>query len=215
MNIILLGAPGAGKGTQAEKIISKFNMQRVATGDMLRTAIQNETKIGLQVKDIMASGKLVSEEIVLSLVEEELKNSANSSLLFDGFPRTVKQAAFLKSIGVKIDYVVEINVPDDNIISRLSGRWVHSASGRVYHAVNNPPREQWLDDETGEQLEQRDDDKPETVKERLKIYHDTTAPVVKWYKDNKNELSTAFFSVDGTKDVDAVFADISNGLAKV
>lgn len=214
MNIILLGAPGAGKGTQAEKIIDKYNMLRVATGDMLRLAIQNQTETGMKVKDIMAAGKLVPEDIILSIVKEELEKNSDKSLLFDGFPRTVQQAEFLKSIGINVDYVVEIDVPDENIVSRLGGRWVHSKSGRVYHAVNNPPKEQWLDDETGEPLEQREDDKPETVKKRLKVYHETTAPVVKWYQSNKEELSTEFFSVDGTQDVDAVFASISENLSK-
>ena len=146
MNIILLGAPGAGKGTQAANIIEKYSAKRVATGDMLRSEIQNQTPIGLKVKEIMAAGQLVSEEIILEIVKNAIANEMNKSLLFDGFPRTVNQAQFLSKLGIPIDYVIEIHVPDEDIINRLGGRWVHPASGRVYHEVNNPPLKKWYDE---------------------------------------------------------------------
>jgi len=182
MRIILLGAPGAGKGTQAQYISKALDIPHISTGDMLRAAVKSETPVGLEAKKVMDAGQLVSDEIILALVKERLTlaDCANGCL-FDGFPRTLAQAEALKKNGVAIDHVVEIDVEDSEIIIRMSGRRVHLASGRTYHVQFNPPKQEGLDDETGEPLLQRADDEEETVRKRLEIYHNQTAPLIEYY----------------------------------
>ncbi|MEE8262145.1 MAG: adenylate kinase [Gammaproteobacteria bacterium] len=183
MRIILLGAPGAGKGTQANFITERLVIPQISTGDMLRAAVRAETPLGLEVKKIMATGALVSDDIILQLVKGRIqKDDCANGYLFDGFPRTIGQAKGMENAGIGIDYVIEIDVSDDEIIERLSGRRVHPASGRTYHVVFNPPRIEGQDDVTGEPLIQRNDDRVETVKKRLQVYHDQTEPLVVYYK---------------------------------
>jgi len=182
MRIILLGGPGAGKGTQANYIKEKFNIPQISTGDMLRAAVTEGTPLGLQAKQVMESGGLVSDEIILGLVKDRIaKDDCVNGFLFDGFPRTIAQAESLKAQGVEIDSVVEIDVDDEEIIKRMGGRRVHLASGRTYHVVFNPPKAEGKDDETGEELIQREDDKEATVRERLKVYHQQTEPLIDYY----------------------------------
>ncbi|WP_342120558.1 adenylate kinase [Pseudoduganella sp. OTU4001] len=182
MRLILLGAPGAGKGTQANFIKEKYNIPQISTGDMLRAAIKEGTELGLAAKKVMDAGQLVSDDIIIGLVKDRLKapDCANG-YLFDGFPRTVAQADAMKDAGVAIDYVLEIAVPDDQIVERMSGRRSHPASGRVYHVKFNPPKVEGKDDVTGEDLVQRDDDKEETVKKRLDVYHNQTEVLLGYY----------------------------------
>ena len=182
MRLILLGAPGAGKGTQAGFIKEKFNIPQISTGDMLRAAVKAGTPLGLAAKKIMDEGGLVSDDIIIGLVKDRLKQpDCAHGYLFDGFPRTIPQADAMKEAGVAIDYVLEIDVPDAAIIERMSGRRVHPASGRTYHVKFNPPKAEGRDDATGEELIQRDDDKEETVKKRLAVYHDQTEVLVDYY----------------------------------
>jgi adenylate kinase len=182
MKLILLGAPGAGKGTQANYIKEKFNIPQISTGDMLRAAVKAGTPLGLAAKKIMDAGGLVSDDIIINLVKERIKEpDCANGFLFDGFPRTLPQAEAMKQAGVNIDYVVEIDVADDEIIKRMSGRRVHTASGRTYHIVFNPPKVAGKDDVTGEDLVQRLDDAEETVKKRLSVYHEQTKPLVNYY----------------------------------
>ena len=183
MRLILLGPPGAGKGTQAQFIREKFAIPQISTGDMLRAAIKAGTPLGREAKKVMDAGRLVSDDIIIGLVKERLKQpDCARGYLFDGFPRTIPQAEALKTEGMALDYVLEIDVPDDEIITRMSGRRVHPGSGRVYHVQFNPPRVEGKDDDTGEPLIQRDDDKPETVKHRLEVYRKQTRPLVDYYK---------------------------------
>lgn len=182
MRLILLGAPGAGKGTQATFIKEKFGIPQISTGDMLRAAVKAGTPLGIEAKKVMDSGGLVSDEIIINLVKERLKDSdCANGYLFDGFPRTIPQAEAMKEAGVKIDFVLEIDVPHDAIIDRMSGRRTHPASGRTYHVKFNPPKQEGIDDVTGEPLVQRDDDKEETVKKRLDVYEKQTRPLVDYY----------------------------------
>ncbi|PZO28046.1 MAG: adenylate kinase, partial [Betaproteobacteria bacterium] len=182
MRLILLGAPGAGKGTQATFIKEKFGIPQISTGDMLRAAVKAGTPLGIEAKKVMDSGGLVSDEIIINLVKERLKESdCANGYLFDGFPRTIPQAEAMKEAGVKIDFVLEIDVPHDAIIDRMSGRRTHPASGRTYHIKFNPPKQEGIDDVTGEPLVQRDDDKEETVKKRLDVYKKQTRPLVDYY----------------------------------
>lgn len=182
MRLILLGAPGAGKGTQAGFIKEKFNIPQISTGDMLRAAVKAGTPLGLAAKKIMDEGGLVSDDIIIGLVKDRLKQpDCAQGYLFDGFPRTIPQADAMKEAGVAIDYVLEIDVPDAAIVERMSGRRVHPASGRTYHVKFNPPKAEGRDDATGEELIQRDDDKEETVKKRLAVYHDQTEVLVDYY----------------------------------
>jgi adenylate kinase len=182
MRLILLGAPGAGKGTQAGFIKEKFNIPQISTGDMLRAAVKAGTPLGLAAKKIMDEGGLVSDDIIIGLVKDRLKEAdCAHGYLFDGFPRTIPQADAMKDAGVAIDYVLEIDVPDEAIVERMSGRRVHPTSGRTYHVKFNPPKAEGRDDATGEELIQRDDDKEETVKKRLSVYHDQTEVLVDYY----------------------------------
>lgn len=183
MRVILLGAPGAGKGTQAQFITEKYGIPQISTGDMLRAAVKNETPLGLQVKEIMAEGGLVPDETITALIKDRIQEpDCQNGFLLDGFPRTIPQAEALKSEDIRIDHVVEIAVDDEEIVTRLSGRRVHEPSGRTYHIKYDPPKEEGRDNETGEALVQRPDDSEETVRNRLNIYHDQTAPLVDFYQ---------------------------------
>jgi adenylate kinase len=183
MRVILLGAPGAGKGTQAQLIMEKFGIPQISTGDMLRAAVKAGTSLGLQAKDIMAAGGLVPDDLIISLVKERIASSdCANGFLFDGFPRTIPQAQAMLDAGVDIDHVIEIHVPDEEIVSRLSGRRLHEASGRVYHVIHNAPKVAGHDDLTGEPLIQRPDDTEATVRKRLGVYHDQTEPLVGFYQ---------------------------------
>jgi adenylate kinase len=182
MRLILLGAPGAGKGTQANFIKEKYNIPQISTGDMLRAAVKAGTPLGIEAKKVMDAGGLVSDDIIIGLVKDRLKQAdCAHGYLFDGFPRTIPQADAMKEAGVGIDYVLEIDVPDEAIVERMSGRRVHQPSGRTYHVKFNPPKVAGKDDVTGEDLIQRDDDKEETVKKRLAVYHDQTEVLVDYY----------------------------------
>lgn len=184
MRLILLGAPGAGKGTQANFIKEKFNIPQISTGDMLRAAIKAGTELGLAAKKVMDAGGLVSDDIMIGLVKDRLKDcDCERGYLFDGFPRTIAQADAMKDAGINVDYVLEIAVPDESIIERMDGRRSHPASGRVYHTKFNPPKVEGVDDVTGEPLIQRDDDKAETVKKRLDVYHNQTEVLLGYYNN--------------------------------
>jgi adenylate kinase len=184
MRLILLGAPGAGKGTQAQYICERYGIPQISTGDMLRAAVKAGTPLGIEAKKVMDAGGLVSDDIILGLIKERLQQpDCAKGFLFDGFPRTIPQAQALKDQGVKLDFVVEVDVPDGEIIKRMSGRRVHPGSGRTYHVVFNPPRIEGKDDLTDEPLIQRDDDKEETVRKRLDVYHSQTKPLVEFYSN--------------------------------
>ena len=199
MNIVLLGPPGAGKGTQAESICSSYGIPHISTGNMLREAIEAGTKLGLEAKSLMDSGILVSDEVIIGLVEERIgAPDCSSGFLFDGFPRTIPQAVALVERGIKIDAVVEIDVPDEDIINRMSGRRMHPASGRNYHIIYNPPVNEGKDDLTGELLIQREDDKPETVRDRLKVYEEQTSPLVDFYSRLSEREDLNYIKVLGT-----------------
>ena len=192
MRLILLGPPGAGKGTQASFITEHFGIPQISTGDMLRAAVKAGTPLGLQAKQVMESGGLVSDDLIIGLVQDRLKQpDCAAGYLFDGFPRTIPQADALKSANVALDYVLEIDVPEQEIIERMSGRRVHPASGRTYHVKFNPPKAEGIDDLTGEALVQRDDDKEETVRHRLSVYRDQTRPLVDYYSDWAESDSSA------------------------
>lgn len=183
MRIILLGAPGAGKGTQAKFIMGSYAIPQISTGDMLRAAVKAESPLGLQVKDIMAAGALVPDELIIGLVKERIaQDDCKNGFLFDGFPRTIPQAEALFAAGVEIDHVLEISVDDEEIVQRLSGRRVHPDSGRIYHISHNPPKQPGIDDVTGEPLIQREDDKEQTIRKRLAVYHEQTEPLVNYYQ---------------------------------
>jgi adenylate kinase len=214
MKLILLGPPGAGKGTQAQFITEKYGIPQISTGDMLRAAVKAESELGLQVKDIMASGGLVSDDLIIALVKERIEqDDCVNGFLFDGFPRTIPQAQALVEADINIQYVIEIAVDDEEIVSRLSGRRVHESSGRVYHVEHNPPQVSGVDDETGEPLIQRDDDQESTVRNRLHIYHEQTKPLVDFYTDhaaNGKEAPT-FASIDGM----GLLADVQSRIVSV
>ncbi len=214
MKIILLGAPGAGKGTQAQFLTKEFNIPQISTGDMLRAAIKEGTELGKLAKQFMDEGKLVTDDIIIGLVKERIaKEDCKNGFLLDGFPRTIAQADALKENGVEIDAVIEIDVPDSVIVERMSGRRVHPASGRTYHVVFNPPKVEGKDDETGEDLIQRDDDKEEIVKDRLKVYHEQTQPLVDYYKNEaQNNSNLKYIHIDGTKDITEVQKEITSEL---
>ncbi|MDD2832691.1 MAG: adenylate kinase [Methylotenera sp.] len=217
MRIILLGAPGAGKGTQATYLREKFNIPQISTGDMLRAAVKAGTPLGLEAKKFMDAGGLVPDEVIIGLVSERIKESdCANGFLFDGFPRTIPQADAMKHAGVGIDYVVEIDVPDEAIVERMSGRRSHPASGRTYHVKFNPPKVTGKDDETGDDLVQREDDKEETVKKRLEVYHSQTKPLVKYYVDWANSGQAGapkHVFVNGLGDMNVVRDNIFAALA--
>ncbi|MEJ2073229.1 MAG: adenylate kinase [Reinekea sp.] len=206
MRIILLGAPGAGKGTQAKFICEKFGIPQISTGDMLRAAVKAGTPLGVKAKEIMDQGGLVSDDIIIGLINERIqKTDCVNGCLFDGFPRTIPQADALKNAGIKIDAVIDFDVADEEIIARLSGRRVHEASGRVYHISHNPPKEEGKDDETGEPLIQRDDDQEETVRKRLNVYHEQTKPLVDYYRqwaEQDAEAAPNYVYIEGVGSVD-------------
>lgn len=217
MNIILLGPPGAGKGTQAQFIVEKCGIPQISTGDMLREAIAAGTPLGKRVKDVMDSGALVTDDIIIDLVKERIQQpDCVNGFLFDGFPRTIPQAEALVDANIEIDSVIEIQVPDSEIIMRLSGRRVHVDSGRVYHTIYNPPKEEGKDDETGDPLIQRDDDKEETIAERLRVYRDQTQPLVDFYRSKANaaDASISYFVVEGVGKTDDIKQNIASILAE-
>ncbi|HBD11459.1 MAG TPA: adenylate kinase [Porticoccaceae bacterium] len=216
MRIILLGPPGAGKGTQAQVITEKYGIPQISTGDMLRAAVKAETELGLQAKNVMESGGLVSDDLIIALVKERITQAdCVNGFLFDGFPRTIPQAQALVDAGIDIDCVLEVYVEDEEIVSRLSGRRVHEASGRVYHIEHNPPKEAGKDDVTGEPLVQRSDDTEETVRNRLKVYHDQTEPLVAFYQDSKINQSAIYSRVDGVGSLEDVRERVLDALGAV
>ena len=218
MRLILLGGPGAGKGTQAAFITRKFRIPQISTGDMLRAAVKAGTPLGLAAKQVMDRGDLVSDDIIIGLVKERiLADDAKNGFLFDGFPRTIPQADAMKAAGVKLEHVVEIAVPDELIVERMSGRRVHLPSGRSYHVQFNPPKVAGKDDATGEALVQRDDDKEETVRKRLDVYHKQTEPLVHYYQDwskTKDPQAPHYHRVDGLGSVDEVSLRIFKALGQ-
>ncbi len=217
MRIILLGGPGAGKGTQAGFIKEKFGIPQISTGDMLRAHVKAGTELGLAAKKIMDEGGLVSDDIIIGMVKARITDEdCGNGFLFDGFPRTLAQADAMRDAAIYVDAVVEIDVPDEEIIKRMSGRRVHLASGRTYHVLYNPPREEGKDDVTGEDLIQRDDDQEETVKARLKVYHDQTEPLIAYYSKWAAEGGAGaprYVKVQGIGSVEEIRDRIFNGLA--
>lgn len=218
MRVILLGAPGAGKGTQATFIKEQFNIPQISTGDMLRAAVKAGTQLGLEAKRFMDSGGLVPDEVIIGLVKERIKDAdCQQGFLFDGFPRTIPQAEAMKQAAVDIDYVVEIDVPDEEIIKRMSGRRTHLPSGRTYHVVFNPPKVAGKDDITGEDLVQREDDKEETVAKRLEVYHSQTKPLVEYYSSWANAggaNAPKYVKVSGLGEVAGIRGSILQALSK-
>jgi len=214
MKIILLGAPGAGKGTQAQFLTKAFDIPQISTGDMLRAAIKAGTELGTLAKSFMDAGKLVTDEIIIGLVKERItEDDCKNGFLLDGFPRTVPQADALKEAGVAIDAVIEIDVPDAEIVNRMSGRRAHLASGRTYHVLYNPPKMEGKDDETGEALVQRDDDKEEIVLDRLRVYHEQTKPLISYYQNvATSDSSVKYIRIDGTQKIDTVEKEILSHL---
>jgi len=216
MQLILLGGPGAGKGTQANLIKDKFNIPQISTGDMLRAAVKDGTPLGIEAKKIMDAGGLVSDDIILGLVDERLKQpDCKNGYLLDGFPRTIPQAEGMLKRGINVGYVVEIAVDDEEIIKRMSGRRVHLASGRTYHVEFNPPKTDGKDDETGEDLVQRDDDQVETVRKRLTIYHEQTEPLVEFYTKiaESDDSKLRYKKVDGIGSVESIRDNIFAALS--
>jgi adenylate kinase len=213
---MLLGGPGAGKGTQAMMLVKHFGIPQISTGDMLRAAVVAGTELGRHAKAIMDSGKLVSDDIIIELVKERLQNpDCEKGFLFDGFPRTIKQADALKAANIPLDLVIEIAVPDEEIIKRISGRRVHTGSGRVYHTLYNPPIKENVDDITGEPLIQRDDDKEETIRKRLEVYHEQTEPLIHYYEQwakSKDKDAPLFCRISGLGTVDTIFKTILDSI---
>ncbi len=210
MRLILLGPPGAGKGTQAAFICQRYGIPQISTGDMLRAAVQAGSAVGQEAKKVMDAGQLVSDEIIVALVTERIaRPDCASGFLFDGFPRTIPQAEAMRSAGVKLDAVLEIDVPDDAIIERMGGRRVHAASGRTYHVTFNPPKVAGKDDVTGEDLIQRDDDREDTVRRRLQVYHAQTRPLVEYYarwQASGDAAAPRYLRIDGIGSVDDIAA---------
>lgn len=212
MRIILLGAPGAGKGTQAQFLMDKYGIPQISTGDMLRAAIKAGTELGLKAKAVMDAGQLVSDELIIGLVKERIaQEDCKNGFLLDGFPRTIPQADAMKDAGIAVDYVLEFDVPDEEIVKRMSGCRVHSGSGRVYHVVFNPPKVEGKDDVTGEDLVIRPDDEETTVRKRLDIYHQQTEPLVGYYKAEADAERTRYSKIDGTQPV----TEVSKQLAEL
>ena len=215
MKLILLGAPGAGKGTQAAFICRQYGIPQISTGDMLRAAVKAGTPLGQQAKAVMEAGQLVSDDLIINLVKERIAQpDCAAGFLFDGFPRTIAQAEAMKQADVKLDYVLEIDVPFEAIVERMSGRRSHPASGRTYHVKFNPPKEQDKDDVTGEPLVQRDDDREETVKNRLDVYHKQTAVLIGFYSRLTGDNAPRYIKIDGTQPVEAVKAAVLSALGK-
>ena len=215
MRIILLGPPGAGKGTQAQFISKKYDIPQISTGDMLRAAIKEGTELGKQAKDVMNAGGLVSDDLIINLVQERIaKPDCVNGCILDGFPRTIPQAQALADANVTIDHVIEISVPDDEIVKRLSGRRQHAGSGRVYHIDHNPPKQEGIDDVTGEALIQREDDKESTIRDRLATYHEQTSALVGFYQNKATEGGDApkYDKFDGTQGIDDVKQQIFSAL---
>lgn len=208
MRLILLGGPGAGKGTQAKFIIEQFNIPQISTGDMLRAAVASGSELGQQAEAIMKAGELVPDQIIIDLVKQRISEpDCSKGFIFDGFPRTIPQAQALQEAEVKLDAVIEITVDDQEIIKRITGRRTHPASGRVYHVAYNPPKTPGFDDQTGEPLIQRDDDKEDTVKTRLQVYHQQTEPLVSFYKNwsaSDDPLAPKYYQVSGLGDVESI-----------
>ena len=217
MRVILLGGPGAGKGTRAKFIGELFSIPQISTGEMLRAAVDARTPMGLEAKKVMESGGLVSDEIILGLVIDRIAESdCVNGYILDGFPRTISQAESLRNQGIDIDYVVEIDISDEEVIRRITGRRVHPASGRTYHILFDPPQVWGKDDETGENLIQRKDDSEETVKERLKVYHDLTKPLIKYYKtwaDSGDEYAPKYRKIEGVDSVDQIRDQVKQALS--
>ncbi|MCP1676362.1 adenylate kinase [Natronocella acetinitrilica] len=216
MRIILLGPPGAGKGTQAAFICERYGIPQISTGDMLRAAVKAGTELGKAADKVMKSGGLVSDEIIIGLVKERIaEDDCANGFLFDGFPRTIAQADALRNEQIALDYVLELQVADEEIVSRMAGRRVHPGSGRVYHIEHNPPRVEGKDDETGESLVQRDDDREETVRKRLEVYHEQTKPLVDYYRklaEGGAELAPSYVTVNGVGELAAVRERIVSAL---
>ena len=215
MRIILLGPPGAGKGTQANVIKQKFNIPQISTGDMLRAAINEGSELGISAKKIMDAGELVSDDLILDLVKERIdQHDCKQGYLFDGFPRTITQANGITTSGISIDYVIEITVKDKEIIKRMSGRRMHLASGRTYHIEFNPPKIEGKDDETGDELVQREDDHESTVRRRLDVYRKETAPLIDYYNKLSREVDSKvkYLEINGMQDVQYVASDILSKL---
>lgn len=207
MRIILLGAPGAGKGTQAQFLMAKFGIPQISTGDMLRAAIKAGTELGKKAKEVMDAGQLVSDELIIGLVKERIaQDDCKAGFLLDGFPRTIPQADAMKENGVDVDHVIEFDVPDEVIVERMAGRRVHAGSGRVYHIVYNPPKQEGKDDETGDDLSIRPDDEEATVRKRLGIYHEQTKPLVSYYQAEASAKACSYLTIDGTQPVEQVSA---------
>ena len=213
MKIILLGPPGAGKGTQAEIICKNFSIPHISTGDMLREAIANETATGKLAKEIMDAGNLVSDDVIISLVKDRIKEEdCKNGFLFDGFPRTIPQADALENQEIFVNVVLELTLKDELIINRMSGRRVHQPSGRSYHLEFNPPEKDGVDDVTGEPLIQRDDDKPETVKNRLEVYWEQTNPLIVYYRSKSVQTDLKYIEIDGSKTMEKVSSQIHAAL---
>jgi adenylate kinase len=213
MRVILLGSPGSGKGTQAQFITEKFGIPQISTGDMLRAAVREGTPLGLAAKKIMDAGQLVSDDIILGLIQERIVlDDCQHGFLLDGFPRTIAQADGLAAMGIAIDHVIEIQVDDEEIVKRMSGRRVHPASGRTYHLTFNPPKTADRDDQTGEPLIQREDDREETVRKRLAVYHDQTKPLVGYYQDKAKSGLLKFCSLAGVGSVQEITGKIAHAL---
>ena len=211
--IILLGPPGAGKGTQADLICSYLNIPKISTGDMLREAIASESELGKKVAGVLNSGALVSDEIIGSIIVERIqKEDCRNGFLFDGVPRIIGQATMLEDMNVSFSHVIEIQVDDEVIINRMSGRRFHIASGRSYHIDFNPPKNNGFDDITGEELVQREDDKPETVSKRLDVYHEETKPLSEFYSDKTSSNQLTYFAVNGSGTVNSVFESIKSNI---
>lgn len=214
MRIILLGAPGAGKGTQAQFLMAKFGIPQISTGDMLRAAIKAGTELGKKAKEVMDAGQLVSDELIIGLVKERIaQDDCKGGFLLDGFPRTIPQADAMKQNDIAIDSVIEFDVPDEVIVERMAGRRVHAGSGRVYHVVYNPPKVEGKDDETGEDLSIRPDDEEATVRKRLGVYHEQTKPLVDYYQNEAGEGNCQYITIDGTQPVEQVSNLLAEKLA--
>ncbi|HCM64597.1 MAG: adenylate kinase [Morganella sp. (in: enterobacteria)] len=210
MRIILLGAPGAGKGTQAQFIMEKYGIPQISTGDMLRAAVKSGSELGLQAKELMDNGKLVTDALVIALVKERIKqDDCRNGFLLDGFPRTIPQADAMKDAGISVDFVLEFAVPDEIIVDRIIGRRVHSGSGRVYHIRYNPPKVENKDDVTGDELTIRKDDQEETVRKRLVEYHQLTAPLIAYYQKDAQAGDVKYTCIDGTRPVNEVSQELA------